>query len=122
MRNSSWLVGIFLFLAVVSGVPVAVADSGYSVRSLLMLCIETIDDESWREVLAPSCENYIKGWLDAMGYFAATPAWVCVPDTGFQVPQISREFVRWAVFHPDHYDLPANDGVVATLKEIYSCH
>ena len=118
----SGLLGGMMLLLLVGWCPVSQANSGYSIRSLLVLCIETVEDEQWQEYLAPSCEHYIKGWLDAMGYFVAIPASVCVPDTGFDVQQISREFVRWAVFHPEQYELPANEGVAATIKELYNCN
>ena len=98
------------------------ANSGYSVRNLLMFCIESVEDEQWHEYLAPSCDNYIKGWLDAMGYFVATPANLCVPDAGYDIRQLSRAFVRWAVFHPEQYELPASEGIAATIKDVYNCN
>ena len=101
----------------------ALADvSDYKVRDLLLPCVEGDNDSRGGQVMEMECEQYVSGFTDL--YIRAgldKKDNVCLPPVGNRADEVRWAFMRWAHDHFDERDMPAVDGLVATLKARFKC-
>jgi len=110
-------------LALGAGTASAQEVSEYQVRHLLEPCVEGDNDSRGGAVLEMECEQYILGFTDI--YLRAGLAErdkVCLPATGNRADEIRWAFMRWAHDNFDQRDMPAVDGLIATLKARFPCN
>ncbi len=96
--------------------------SDYSVRELLLPCTEGDNDSRGGAVLEMECEQYVTGFTDL--YLRAGLAErdkVCLPTTGNRADEVRWAFMRWAHDNFEQRDMPAVDGLIATLKARFPC-
>ena len=110
-----------LAIALATGAAVA-QDSNYRVRDLLEPCAEGDNDSRGGAVLEMECEQYVTGFTDlyvTSGMAAADN--VCLPKQN--VPdEIRWAFMRWVYENFDQRNMPAVDGLLATLKSRFACN
>ena len=102
----------------------ALGQSGtdYRVRDLLTPCVEGDNDSRGGAVLEMECEQYVTGFTDL--YLRAKLNErdnVCLPETGNRADEIRWAFMRWAHDNFDQRDIPAVDGLIATLQSRFKC-
>jgi hypothetical protein len=94
----------------------------YKVRDLLEPCVEGDNDSRGGAVLEMECEQYITGFTDL--YIRAGLAKkdkICLPPEGNRADEIRWAFMRWAHENFGKRDIPAVDGLLATLKWKFKC-
>ena len=96
--------------------------SVYKVRDLLEPCVEGDNDSRGGAVLEMECEQYVTGFTDL---YLSTKLNerdnVCLPETGNRADEIRWAFMRWAHDNFDQRDIPAVDGLIATLQSRFKC-
>ena len=117
--------------AAVLALPLAAAQSqqaqaqgaDYSVAELLEPCMEGDSDARDGVIPETECEQYVKGFTDAFLMFgeASHKEGICLPDTPARATEIRWAFMRWAHDNFDQRDMPAVDGLIATLKARFPC-
>lgn len=96
--------------------------SDYTVRQLLAPCTEGDNDSRWGAVAESECEQYIKGFTDALLIFSADSGDICLPEAGNRPDEIRWAFMKWAHRHFQEIDeLSAAQGVQATLQASFAC-
>lgn len=98
------------------------APADYKVRDLLRPCVEGDNDSREGAVLEMECEQYVLGFTDL--YIQAGLSerdGVCLPTGGNRADEIRWAFMRWAHEHFDQRDMPAVEGLVATVKSRFKC-
>ena len=91
-------------------------------RDLLTPCVEGDNDSRGGAVLEMECEQYVTGFTDL--YLSAKLNErdnVCLPETGNRADEIRWAFMRWAHDNFDQRDIPAVDGLIATLQSRFKC-
>ena len=125
MQKSLNLLGaIGLAAGVALGTPAAYGQSSsdYSVRQLLEPCVEGDNDSRGGAVLEMECEQYVLGFTDL--YISAKLDErdnVCLPETGNRADEIRWAFMRWAHENFEQRDMPAVDGLLATVRASFKC-
>ena len=113
--------GLAASLALGAG-PAFGQDTSYRVRDLLQPCVEGDNDSRGGAVLEMECEQYVTGFTDlylSAGLDARDN--VCLPKTGNRADEIRWAFMRWAHDHFDQRDMPAVDGLLATVRARFKC-
>ncbi len=96
--------------------------SDYRIRDLLTPCVEGDNDSRGGQVMEMECEQYVLGFTDLYLQAGLNKADnVCLPPTGNRADEIRWAFMRWAHEHFDDRDMPAVDGLRATLKARFKC-
>ena len=120
IRAACWVFSIGIV-----GITTPAADDGvdYSVGELLLPCVEGDADARWGEDLQAACDQYIRGFIDAVRFMpgAARKAGVCIPDRKDQVMQIRWAFIKWAATQPETHSLPAGEGMAAAISKAFPC-
>ena len=109
-------------LGITAGPALGQGVSDYRVRDLLTPCVEGDNDSRGGAVLKMECEQYMSGFTDL--YLSAKLNErdnVCLPETGNRATEIRWAFMRWAHDNFDQRDMPAVDGLIATLKTRFKC-
>lgn len=110
-----------LTLILVTGITIfpgtSLALSGLSVRQLLTQCL---NDNDYLESDTSACQFYIVGYVSAIRQYDLGGDF-CVDDTGFQVDDIRKEFVHWAIFHSEEYDASASAALAKLIGQLYAC-
>ena len=94
----------------------------YRVRDLLTPCVEGDNDSRGGQVLEMECEQYVMGFTDL--YLRAKLDErdnVCLPETGNRADEIRWAFMRWAHENFDQRDMPAVEGLIATVQARFKC-
>ena len=102
--------------------PLAADPADYKVRDLLTPCVEGDNDSRGGAVLEMECEQYVTGFTDL--YLRAELDErdnVCLPETGNRADEIRWAFMRWAHDNFDQRDMPAVDGLIATVQARFKC-
>lgn len=109
------------FFTVASASPM-LAD-GYSAGDLLSPCQEADNDARWGEAAETECEQYVLGFVGALQITGtAEVEGICPPE------QNTADEVRWAFMRWVHASftkrkaMPANEAMLATLKENFACN
>ncbi len=101
----------------------AAADiSDYTVADLLEPCVEGDNDSRGGAVLEMECEQYVSGFTDL--YIRAgldKQDKVCLPPEGNRADEVHWAFMRWAHDNFDQRDMPAVDGLKATVQARFKC-
>ena len=95
--------------------------SDYSVRQLLEPCVEGDNDSRAGAVLEMECEQFVLGFTDL--YIRAGLSEqdnVCLPPDN-RADEVRWAFMRWAHEHFDERDMPAVDGLLATVRARFKC-
>jgi len=124
VKNQILLIGAITIAAVTSMSQIQAAElSGYTVRQLLEPCIEGDNDARWGAAAEGECEQYITGFTDAFLLLTKDPkaAGVCLPPAGNRPDEVRWAFMKWAAENRDKRDIPAVEGLMATMKEKFSC-
>ena len=115
-------VGIASALCLTTGPALGQGASDYRVRDLLQPCVEGDNDSRGGQVLEMECEQYVTGFTDL--YLRAELNKrdnVCLPETGNRADEIRWAFMRWAHDNFDQRDMPAVDGLIATVQSRFKC-
>lgn len=96
--------------------------SDYSAADLLSPCQEADNDARWGEAAETECEQYVMGFVGALKVLGAKETMgICAPE------QNTADEVRWAFMRWVHESysartrMPANEAMLATLKEKFPC-
>lgn len=122
MHRTRYFLSAFLAAALVCLAGGAAAQSpDYLVRDLLEPCVEGDNDSRGGAVLEMECEQYVSGFTDLyLQSGMAKAKKVCLPKQN-QADEIRWAFMRWAHSNFDKRDMPAVDGLLATLKAHFKC-
>ena len=121
LLNLLWAVGLASVLGLVAP-PLAADPADYRVRDLLEPCVEGDNDSRGGAVLEMECEQYVTGFTDL--YLRAELNErdnVCLPETKNRADEIRWAFMRWAHDNFDQRDMPAVDGLIATVQSVFPC-
>jgi hypothetical protein len=94
--------------------------------SLAATCLE-VDNDSRRGVEAEQeCEQYLRGFLDALGALASSGAGanipaLCLPDNIDALDAVRRAYTRWVFEHFQQLEIPAGDALLQVFEESFSC-
>jgi hypothetical protein len=122
LLNLLTALGLAGALAMAAGPALGQGASDYRVRDLLSPCVEGDNDSRGGAVLEMECEQYVTGFTDL--YLRAKLNErdnVCLPETGNRADEIRWAFMRWAHDNFDQRDIPAVDGLIATLQSRFKC-
>ncbi len=122
MKPIKLAIGALVVVAFMQGPAVGAELSGYTVEKLLEPCVEGDNDSRWGAAAEAECEQYIKGFTDAVVMLeSAIEGQICLPAGGNRADEIRWAFMRWA--HKNYGDrgMPAADGLMAVLKESFPC-
>ena len=114
--------GLASALGLASAPALGQGSSVYTVRELLTPCVEGDNDSRGGAVLEMECEQYVTGFTDL--YLSAKLNErdnVCLPETGNRADEIRWAFMRWAHDNFDQRDMPAVDGLIATVQSRFQC-
>ena len=112
----------FVFALALLHAPAMADPSDYSVRELLEPCIEGDNDSRGGAVLEMECEQYVSGFTDLYLRAGLDKADnVCLPPAGNRADEIRWAFMRWAHDNFDKRDMPAVEGLIATVKARFKC-
>lgn len=119
LRSSAAAAFATLILASSAG---AAELSDYTVANLLEPCVEGDNDSRWGAAAEAECEQYIKGFTDAlvMTTEGGKAAGVCLPAQN-RADEVRWAFMRWAHQHYDQRGMPAGEGLLATIKVSFKC-
>ncbi|MCG6868648.1 MAG: hypothetical protein LJE91_07955 [Gammaproteobacteria bacterium] len=123
MKNQILLFGAVTIVALAPILHTRAAElSGYTVRQL-ELCIEGDSDVRWGAASEGECKQYINGFTDTFLPLAEDPkaAYFCLPPPGNRPDEIRWAFMKWSTDNRDKRDVPAAEGLMATVKEKISC-
>lgn len=104
------------------GPPAFGQGSVYTVANLLEPCVEGDNDSRWGAAAEAECEQYIKGFTDAYGLLRdeGKADNVCLPAQN-RLDEIRWAFMRWAHKNFDRREEPAGVGLLAVVKERFTC-
>jgi len=117
-----WFVTTFALAVGLAGWAHAQSPADYSVADLLEPCVEGDNDSRWGAAAEAECEQYIMGFADALVLTGGTG-----PESGICLPELNRAdeirwaFMRWAHEHYDERDMPAAEGLLATIRANMTC-
>ncbi|MFQ5765201.1 MAG: Rap1a/Tai family immunity protein [Rhodospirillales bacterium] len=122
MIKTRYLLAVFVGWAVIGLTSGAWAQaSEYRVRDLLEPCVEGDNDSRGGAVLEMECEQYVSGFTDLYVQSGMAKAdKVCLPKQN-QADEIRWAFMRWAHQNFDKRNIPAVDGLIATLRKAFKC-
>jgi len=112
---------IATFAAATMAAPVFADD--YTAADLLSPCQEADNDARWGEAAETECEQYLLGFVGALDATGASEAeGICPPQVN-TADEVRWAFIRWVhASYTQRKAAPANDAVLATLKETYPCN
>ena len=115
------LLGLMLAAVVGMGSAASAQGGDYRVRDLLEPCTEGDNDSRGGAVLEMECEQYVTGFTDLYVKSGMAKADnVCLPEQNLP-DEIRWAFMRWAHENFEQRDMPAVDGLIATLKGRFKC-
>ena len=95
--------------------------SDYRVRDLLEPCVEGDNDSRAGAVLEMECKQYVLGFTDLYIRAGLTEQDnVCLPPEN-RADEVRWAFMRWAHENFSDRDMPAVDGLLATIKARFKC-
>ncbi len=122
VRNILGATGLGCALALAASAAFGQDVNDYRVRDLLEPCVEGDNDSRGGAVLEMECEQYVLGFTDL--YLNAKldeKEKVCLPKGGNRADEIRWAFMRWAHEHFDQRDMPAVEGLLATVRSRFKC-
>jgi len=115
-------VGLASALAMTAAPALGQGAKNYRVRDLLAPCVEGDNDSRGGAVLEMECEQYVTGFTDLYLRSKLNERDnVCLPETGNRADEIRWAFMRWAHDNFDQRDIPAVDGLIATVQSRFQC-
>ena len=115
-------IGLAAGVALGTSAAFAQEPADYTVRELLEPCVEGDNDSRGGAVLEMECEQYVLGFTDL--YISANLDErdnVCIPETGNRADEIRWAFMRWAHDNFGQRDMPAVEGLLATVRASFKC-
>ncbi|WP_420413650.1 Rap1a/Tai family immunity protein [Roseibium sp.] len=96
--------------------------SVYLAADLLSPCQEADNDARWGEAAETECEQYMIGFVDALKLTGAKESMgICAPELN-TADEVRWAFMRWVhASYSKRKAMPANEAVLATLKENFAC-
>ena len=91
----------------------------YTAADLLTPCVEGDNDSRWGEVAILECEQYIKGYLDALEHLDQNPTF-CLPEQNRDT-DVRWAFMKWVYADFERRKLPAREAMKKTLEQGYPC-
>lgn len=102
--------------------PANAQSAGYSAGDLLSPCQEADNDARWGEAAETECEQYILGFVGALNATGAAEANGICPPAVNMADEIRWAFMRWVhSSYTAHKAMPADEAMLATLKESFAC-
>lgn len=100
----------------------ALADD-YSAGDLLSPCQEADNDARWGEAAETECEQYVIGFVGALRATGAKESLgICAPEQN-TADEVRWAFMRWVhASYTKRKAMPANEAMLATLKESFPCN
>lgn len=125
MRAFQFLAPAVLAGALVAGPALADSHGGsvYLAGDLLSPCQEADNDARWGEAAETECEQYMIGFVDALKLTGAKKSMgICAPEQN-TADEVRWAFMRWVhASYSKRKAMPANEAVLATLKENFPCN
>ena len=95
--------------------------SNYTVNELLNPCFESDNDARWGAAAETECEQYLRGFTDALILTGATGTEICLPELN-RDDEVRWAYMRWVHENFDARKQPAAEGLMATLKDKFPCN
>ncbi|MDU8929962.1 Rap1a/Tai family immunity protein [Alisedimentitalea sp. MJ-SS2] len=94
----------------------------YTAGDLLSPCQEADNDARWGEAAETECEQYIMGFVGALKMTGAKESMgICAPDQN-TADEVRWAFMRWVhASYSERKAMPANEALLATLKDEFAC-
>ena len=94
--------------------------SKYAVTDLMEPCIEADNDARWGAAAEAECEQYLRGFTDALILSGAAEGKICLPEQN-RDDEVRWAFMRWVHENFGDRNQPAAKGLMATLEAKFPC-
>ena len=95
--------------------------SKYAVADLMEPCFEADNDARWGAAAEAECEQYLRGFTDALILSGVAEGKVCLPPQNRDA-EVRWAFIRWVHEHFGDREQPAAQGLMATLEDKFPCN
>ncbi len=95
--------------------------SKYAVTDLMEPCFEADNDARWGAAAEAECEQYLRGFTDALILAGAAEGKICLPEQNRDA-EVRWAFMRWVHEHFGDRDQPAAQGLMSTLEDKFPCN
>jgi hypothetical protein len=113
--------GFGLAAVVASQDAVAGQLSNYAVKDLMEPCFEADNDARWGAAAEAECEQYLRGFTDALILAGAAEGKICLPELNRDA-EVRWAFMRWVHEHFGERGQLAAQGLMATLETKFPCN
>lgn len=95
--------------------------SKYAVTDLMEPCFEADNDARWGAAAEAECEQYLRGFTDALILSGAAEGKICLPAQNRDA-EVRWAFMRWVHENYGDREQPAAQGLMATLEAKFPCN
>ena len=95
--------------------------SKFTTKELLQPCFEADNDSRYGAAAEAECGQYLRGFTDALILSGLTEGTICLPDQNRDA-EVRWAFMRWVHENFGDREIPAAEGLMATLQDKFPCN